>query len=90
MSSNQREKLAGIVSVVALAIMVTIGIVEREQHARTSENMRESYSAVTSSDQFADMRDTCIKAYVEHDESKQATCATYTNNYLSDGETNGE
>lgn len=86
MSNEQREKLVGIVSIIALAFMVTIGIVEREQQARTSENTRNNYSV---SDQFANMRDTCIKAYVEHDESMQAACTATVTGYLSDGETNG-
>ena len=81
MSKEKREKLMGVVSVAALAVMVMTGISEREQQSWGSENAGNDYSAFANSDQFANLRDACIKAHFEQNESMQATCAT--------GETNG-
>ena len=72
---EQLEKLVGILSVIALAVMVAIGISEREQQAKAGENTGNNYSV---SDRFVNMRDICIKAYFERNESMEALCATCT------------
>ena len=73
MSKEKREKLVGVVSVVALSVMVMVGISEREQQSWGSENAGNDYSA------FANLRDACIAAYFEQNESMGALCTTYTN-----------
>ena len=78
MSKEKREKLVGVVSVVALSVMVMVGISEREQ-SWGSENAGNDYSAFANSDQFANLRDACIAAYFEQNESMGALCTTYTN-----------